>query len=140
MSYRPRRIKKPEITDAPRVAVVGHCGAGKSSLVAALRERGIDAVASAQEHSVVTDLWRFTHADLLIYLQIELGAVRERRGRSWPEVIYDVQESRLARARSSADIEIDTGITELSETLSIVERLVNEWRENQIDRPASSTG
>jgi broad-specificity NMP kinase len=140
MSYRPRRVKTPEITDAPRVAVVGHCGAGKSTLVAGLRERGIDAVASAQEHSVVTDLWRRTRADLLIYLQIDLETIRGRRGKSWSEAIYDVQESRLARARSSADIVIDTGTTELGETLATAERFVIEWREEQNSESARNTG
>lgn len=140
MSYRPRRMKKPEITDAPRVAVVGHCGAGKSTLVAGLRERGIDAVASAQEHSVVTDLWRRTHADLLIYLQIDLDSIRDRRGKSWSEAIYDVQESRLARARRSADLVIDTGATELSETLAIAERFAKEWRAEQNSHSELSPG
>ncbi|MBP9503378.1 MAG: hypothetical protein KBF17_14555, partial [Candidatus Promineofilum sp.] len=41
-----------------RVAVVGPCASGKSTLVAALRAAGYDARHPAQEHSFVKDMWR----------------------------------------------------------------------------------
>lgn len=137
MTFRPRRVQAPEITDAPRVVVVGHCGAGKSTVVAGLRDRGIDAVASAQEHSMVTDLWRRSDADLLIYLDIDLETLRRRRGKSWSETIYDVQEVRLAGARSAADIVIDTGVLDFARTVEAATELVDDWRDEHIDRATS---
>lgn len=128
MSFRARRKPKQEIHEAPRVVVVGHCGAGKSTLVAGLREHGIDAVTSAQEHSIVADLWRRRKADLLVYLDIDLDTIRSRRGNHWPESIYRVQEDRLAGAREAADIVIDTGARDLSQTMATAEELVLRWR------------
>jgi hypothetical protein len=128
MTARAWRAPKIDISAAPRVVVVGHCGAGKSTLVAGLRERGIDAVTSAQEHSIVPDLWRRRGADLLVYLDIDLESIRRRRGHHWPEAIYRIQETRLAPAREAADIVIDTGHRDLSQTMATAEDLVRQWR------------
>ena len=68
------------ITRPLRVAVVGHCASGKSTLVSALRAHGYDANAVAQEHSAVSWLWRHAEPDVLIYLDAALETVRARRG------------------------------------------------------------
>lgn len=92
-----------------RIAVVGHCASGKSTVVAALRERGLDAWAVAQEHSAIGDLWRHQSPDVLIFLDVGLDSIRARRGDPrWPEWIYDVQSERLADARQHADFLIPT--------------------------------
>ena len=62
-----------------RVAVVGRCASGKSTLVAALQELGVDAYAVAQEHSAVPTLWQHADPDLLIYLDVDLETIRSRR-------------------------------------------------------------
>lgn len=91
-----------------RVAVVGHCASGKTTLVSGLRQRGYDAYAVAQEHSGVATLWRHAAPDVLIYLQVPLTTVRERRGAAWSQTVYDAQETRLADARAHANFVLDT--------------------------------
>ena len=88
--------------------VVGPCAAGKSTLVTALRELGYDAHASGQEHSEIAMLWQHSHPDVLIALEVDIAAVRDRRGGSWPEWLHDRQVRRLAAASRAADLAIDT--------------------------------
>jgi hypothetical protein len=91
-----------------RIVVVGPCASGKSTLVRALRERGFDAHVSGQEHSEIVSLWRRLQPDVLIALEVDIGAVRHRRGGSWPEWLHDVQVRRLRGAAEAADLTIDT--------------------------------
>ncbi|HMM42906.1 MAG TPA: hypothetical protein PKA95_13480 [Thermomicrobiales bacterium] len=105
-----------------RVAVVGHCASGKSTVVAALRERGIDAWAVAQEHSAIAELWRRQSPDALVYLDVSLESIRARRGDPhWPQWLYDVQAARLAVARQQADIVVSTDSTPVE---SVVTRVI----------------
>ncbi|MBK7217144.1 MAG: hypothetical protein IPH95_08855 [Candidatus Promineofilum sp.] len=65
---------------ALRIAVVGPCASGKSTLTAALRAAGYEARMPAQEHSYVPDMWRrLVDPDVLIYLDISYEALLERR-------------------------------------------------------------
>lgn len=92
-----------------KVAVVGHCASGKSSVVQHLKAQGIDAWSVAQEHSIVRDLWNHQRPDHLVFLHVGLDQVRIRRHNpAWPEWIYDEQERRLATARSHASLIVDT--------------------------------
>ncbi len=91
-----------------RITVVGHCAAGKSTLVGALRRHGYYAHAVAQEHSGIIWLWRHAASDVLIYLDVPLSTVRARRGAEWPQAIYDAQEIRLTDARAHADLVLDS--------------------------------
>ena len=91
-----------------RITVVGHCASGKSTLVGALRRHGYDAHAVAQEHSGVSWLWRHSASDVLIYLDVPLAVVRDRRGEEWPQAVYDAQELRLADARAHANLILDS--------------------------------
>lgn len=93
-----------------RVAVVGPCASGKSTLVEALRAAGYDARHPAQEHSYVPDMWqRLVDPDVLIYLDLSHEAYRARRPKddAGPEYL-DMQRARLAHARTRADLVIDT--------------------------------
>ena len=119
---------------APRIAVIGHCAAGKSTLVNGLRDAGIDAHASAQEHSVVPHLWRHLQPDLLIFLDVDLETVQQRRGGSWPATIFSLQERRLALARTQADLEIQTSQSDAGETLNKALELAEAWRTGEIRR------
>ena len=94
--------------ESRKIVVVGPCAAGKSTLVTALRELGYDAHASGQEHSEIATLWQHSQPDVLITLAVDIGAVRDRRGGSWPEWIHDLQVRRLAAASRAADLTIDT--------------------------------
>lgn len=93
-----------------RVAVVGPCASGKSTLVAALRAAGYDARHPAQEHSFVKDMWRRrVDPDVLIYLDLSHEAYRIRRPKddAGPEYL-EMQRKRLAHAREYADLVVDT--------------------------------
>ncbi|MCB0243574.1 MAG: hypothetical protein KDI12_09210 [Anaerolineae bacterium] len=95
---------------AGSVKVVGPCKAGKTTLVTRLRALGIPARAAAQEHSGVPDTWqRFAPARHLVYLDVDVAAMKERSGRNdWTEEILAEQRRRLQHARQHADLVIDT--------------------------------
>ena len=92
-----------------RVAVVGPCASGKSSLVEALTERGYEAYSVAQEHSISSDLWARQQPDVLIFLDASLVSIRIRReSPGWSSHVYEQQRIRLHDARAAADLIIDT--------------------------------
>src|SRR5215210_68514 len=91
-----------------KIVVVGPCAAGKSTLVAALRALGYNARVSGQEHSEIPTLWQHAQPDVLIALDVDIAAVRDRRGGSWPEWLHDLQVRRLSAASRAADLAIDT--------------------------------
>jgi cytidylate kinase len=104
-----------------KIVVVGPCAAGKSTLVAALRALGYDVHVSGQEHSEIATLWQRSQPDVLIALDVDITAVRDRRGGPWPEWLHDLQVRRLTAASQAADLVIDT--TMLSAE-TVVERVV----------------
>lgn len=92
-----------------RIAVVGTCASGKSSVAAALRARGHEAYSVAQEHSAIPRLWAHLSPDRVVYLAVGLDTLRLRRNDdSWPEWIYHLQLERLASAFQHADVVVDT--------------------------------
>lgn len=111
-----------------RVAIVGPCASGKSTIVDALRERGYDAYVVGQEHSEVAALWRRQNPDRLVMLEVGLETIRARRGEHWPGWIYDLQQRRLADARQHADISIDTGKHSVEEVVDCVIRTLGGVR------------
>ena len=101
------REKAP--SDLPVVGVVGPCGAGKSTLVAALTRLGIPARHIAQEHSHVPDMWaRLTRPDVLVFLDAEYATCTARRRLYWTPREYAEQQRRLAHARDHAHIYVAT--------------------------------
>ncbi len=101
-------MSSPGEKRSPKVAVVGPCASGKSTLVSRLLANGYDAHAIAQEHSAVHDLWKSRNPDLLIALDVSLEVVRQRRSPTWLEGVYERQHKRLKSAYASADVIIDT--------------------------------
>ena len=92
-----------------RVAVVGPCASGKSTLTAALRAAGYEARQPAQEHSYVPDMWRrLVDPDVLIYLDISYEALLERRPHFGERAYLEREKARLAHARAHADLVVDT--------------------------------
>ena len=69
-----------------KIAIVGVCASGKTTLVAGLRAAGYDAYNVAQEHS----------------------CIRKRRQVFWDESRLVTQHKRLADARAHADLYIQT--------------------------------
>ena len=92
-----------------KVAVVGHCASGKTTVVKLLRADGYDAYSVAQEHSVIRDLWKHQEPQHVLYLDVSLDELRRRRGNpQWPAWIFEEQESRLLDARRNATVVINT--------------------------------
>lgn len=93
-----------------KVAVVGACASGKSTLVSFLRKKGYDARHVAQEHSYVPSMWqRISRPDVLIYLDIDYGTVTARR--PWLNIQPDdlvEQNRRLHHALEHCHLYIDT--------------------------------
>lgn len=91
------------------VGVVGPCGSGKSTLIAALEERGYACRHIAQEHSFVKDMWkRISNPDVLIFLQASFPVCTARRQLNWNESDYAEQQRRLAHALANANFIADT--------------------------------
>lgn len=98
-----------EEDDRPRIAVVGPCAAGKSTLVAGLKARGFAARSVSQEHSYVPDMWRrISRTDILIYLDASLATIARRRQISWGQPFLDTLNHRLRHARAHADLYLPT--------------------------------
>jgi gluconate kinase len=110
-----------------RIAVVGTCASGKSSVVAELRQRGYDAYSVAQEHSAISRLWAHLSPDRVVYLEVELQTLRRRRDdMAWPEWIYHLQIERLESARQHADIVLATDELTVSEIVDTILMVVHD--------------
>ncbi len=99
---------------ALRVAIVGPCSAGKTTLGQALKEAGYTVRQPAQEHSLVPDMWRrLSKPDVLIYLDVNYeNALRRRPHQDGGAQRVAAQTKRLAHARERCDLYIDTnGLT-----------------------------
>jgi shikimate kinase len=98
-------------SDRPlRVAIVGPCTSGKSTLAKALRSAGYEARQPAQEHSYVPAMWqKLTQPDILIFLDVDYKTVVARRPKNPgpPERLAE-QHQRLAHARQHCDFYLDT--------------------------------
>lgn len=113
-----------------RVKVVGPCAAGKSVLVARLRELGYDALSAAQDHSYVPDMWqRLNPPDVLIYLDVTLEAAwqRGRKGTGWDQTYLDEQHHRLRHARAHCDYYLPTEDLSEEAVLRKVVEFLQQW-------------
>lgn len=122
----PMSNSRPPTQESLRIAIVGPCAAGKSTLAEALRTTGYDVHQPAQEHSYVPEMWqRLTKPDLLIYLDVGYNQARERRPHNIDRQQLDTQNQRLAHARQHCDFYLDTSdltpILVLERVLSFIE-------------------
>jgi deoxyadenosine/deoxycytidine kinase len=110
----------------PRIVVVGPCGAGKSTLVAALRARGFNARFCAQEHSYIPEMWqRLSRPDLLIYLDAEAPTIARRLGRSDTDArFFNEERRRLSHARRHCHFYLATDNMTEAEVLEEVLRFL----------------
>lgn len=109
--------------DSPRlrIAVLGVCGSGKTTLARSLRDLGFDARQISQEHSGVRRLWRRTFMpDFLVYLEASPGTVRNRLGVFPYGDTYNRQVARLALAREEADMVVATDDLSVEQVLQTV--------------------
>jgi deoxyadenosine/deoxycytidine kinase len=94
---------------ALRIAIVGPCAAGKTTLAEALRGRGYNARQIVQEHSFVPAMWQIiTKPDVLIYLDASYDVCTRRKGFNWLPHEHAEQIRRLAHARQHCHIYIHT--------------------------------
>lgn len=115
-----------------KVAVVGTCASGKTSVTTALKERGFDAYAVAQEHSAIPNLWNHQQPERVVFLENSLETVRRRRADDvWPEWIYQVQLKRLAAARNHADIVVTTDDLSLNDVVDMVVEQLDQLSSEQ---------
>ncbi len=77
-----------------KIAVVGNCAAGKTTLVNNLKKEGyVNSYNVPQEHSVVKRLWSRYNPDILIYLSCSLRTAKQRRPSiSWGQERLDYQK------------------------------------------------
>lgn len=113
-----------------RIAVVGPCSAGKSTLTQSLKSLGYEARHPAQEHSYVPDMWqRIGKPDLLIYLDVNQANAWLRR----PHIDdkdgaqrLTSQNQRLAHARQHCDFYLDTSELSPDEVRTAVLQFLGE--------------
>src|SRR3990172_7503772 len=111
----------------PLIGIVGPCGAGKSSLLKGLQERGFQCRHIAQEHSYVPAMWQIiTKPDYLIYLHASFETCTKRRKLNWMKKDYDEQLRRLDHSRSHANLVIETDQLSVQEVLVTVLAFLNQ--------------
>ncbi len=118
-----------------RIAVVGPCAAGKSTLVAALRAANYETRHVAQEHSGIKDLWRRLYPpDLLIYLDADFDAIQRRRpGTAGSEARLAAQRQRLSHARTHCDLYLDTTPLTIEQVRGRVFAFLGGWEDEGED-------
>lgn len=104
-----------------RIAIVGPCAAGKTTLAKRLCALGYDAHDVAQEHSQVPTMWRqIARPDVLIYLDVSLETIRARLRVDWQQGYLNELERRLDDARARADFVLATDTLSEQETCNRV--------------------
>jgi deoxyadenosine/deoxycytidine kinase len=106
-----------------RIAIVGPCAAGKSTLASGLQSQGLQARQIVQEHSYVPEMWQhFDKPDVLIYLDASYEVCTKRKKLNWLPKEYAEQLRRLEHAREHCQIYINTDDLTPAEVL---ERVLN---------------
>ena len=100
-----------------RVAIVGVCTSGKTTLRDALKTAGVDAYVVSQEHSSVRKMWDLRAPQYVICLDCDIETARSRRPVYWGEEMLGRQRERLRDARDNCDVYIDTSDLETPETV-----------------------
>jgi adenylate kinase family enzyme len=93
----------------PLIGVVGPCGSGKSTLIAALEKHGYRCRHIAQEHSYVQAMWQIiSRPDILIYLDASFPVSTQRAKLDWQEKDHREQLRRLTHAHQHAHLVVNT--------------------------------
>lgn len=116
----------------PKVAIVGVCAAGKSTLADGLKEQGIYALTVPVEHSSVRRLWERVHPEcnILIMLDADYETTKQRR----PTIMYgperiEEQRRRLAVARDSCDLYLPTDGLSIEGVRERVLAWIETWKQ-----------
>lgn len=114
-----------------KVALVGPCASGKTTLGKRLRPLGYIVVEPAQEHSSVPELYRRSRPDVVVFLDASWETLHARRGERFG--IIRAQRTRLAQAQERCDIYVNTDDLSADDVLRLVlERL--EARQPALER------
>lgn len=111
-----------------RIAFVGPCGSGKSTVVHELRAMGIDARMPAQEHSGIASMWqKLLNPDMLFVLDAPNSILRERRpGIDLNDEYLAEQRRRMAHAYAHAHTTFDTSELTSDEIVAAVLELISK--------------
>jgi adenylate kinase len=111
-----------------RIAFVGPCGSGKSTVVHQLRAMGIDARMPAQEHSGIPSMWqKLLNPDMLFVLDAPNAILRERRpGIDLHDEYLTEQRRRMAHAYTHAHTTFDTSVLAPDEIVAAVLEIIGE--------------
>lgn len=121
-----------------RIAVVGVCASGKTTLVKGLKDAGYDAYNVAQEHSGIHNFWNKHHPDILVMIDATLSAIKKRRLVYWDQERLDVQHKRLADAKAHANLFIQTDAYNADEVREQVIDYIETWKKNQTEGNGNS--
>jgi len=121
-----------------RIAVVGVCASGKTTLVKGLQDAGYDAYNVAQEHSGIHNFWNKHHPDILVMIDATLPAIKKRRLVYWDQERLDVQHKRLADAKAHANLFIQTDAYNADEVREQVIDYIETWKKNQTEGNGNS--
>ncbi len=121
-----------------RIAVVGVCASGKTTLVKGLKDAGYDAYNVAQEHSGIHNFWNKHHPDILVMIDATLPAIKKRRLVYWDQERLDVQHKRLADAKVHANLFIQTDAYNADEVREQVIDYIETWKKNQTEGNGNS--
>lgn len=121
-----------------RIAIVGVCASGKTTLVKGLKDAGYDAYNVAQEHSGIHNFWNKHHPDILIMIDATLPAIKKRRLVFWDQERLDVQHKRLSDAKAHANLFIQTDAYTADEVREQVIDYVEAWKKNQTEGNGNS--
>jgi shikimate kinase len=118
-----------------RLALVGPCTSGKSTLAPVLEQIGYEVRQVAQEHSYVPNMWqRLSKPDILIYLDVDYATARARRPYTddGPQRLTQ-QRQRLQHARQHCDFYLDTSHLTPTQVQGQVLDFLQEIGERQTD-------
>ena len=121
-----------------RIAIVGVCASGKTTLVKGLKDAGYDAYNVAQEHSGIHNFWNKHHPDVLIMIDATLPAIKKRRLVFWDQERLDVQHKRLSDAKAHANLFIQTDAYTADEVREQVIDYIEAWKKNQTEGNGNS--
>ena len=121
-----------------RIAVVGVCASGKTTLVKGLKDAGYDAYNVAQEHSGIHNFWNKHHPDILVMIDATIPAIKKRRLVYWDQERLDVQHKRLADAKAHANLFIQTDAYNADEVREQVIDYIETWKKNQTEGNGNS--
>jgi thymidylate kinase len=116
-------LSKAQAGGALRIAIVGPCGSGKTTLALELQARGLEARQIVQEHSFVPEMWQIiTRPDVMIYLDASHDVCNRRKNLGWTPEEHAEQLRRLEHARRHSDLYILTDALSPGEVLDLVWR------------------